>query len=106
MEVGQEIYLEPKNNASRYNKEIETHTISKVGRKYFEVKDKRGRFYIETLAMDGGGYCSDWQAHLSLQDIEDEIEFNSICSDLRKFFTGRIDLSLETLRKIRDMVNR
>jgi hypothetical protein len=39
MTIGQNVYLEPKNNAARYNKEIKKCTVSKIGRKYFEVDE-------------------------------------------------------------------
>ena len=46
LEIGQKLYSETK------NREIKTHVISKVGNKYFEVENDRGRYYTETLICD------------------------------------------------------
>ena len=105
MKIGDKIYLEPKSNAARYSKEVKTVTIKSIGRKYFEVNEMYGRFFIETLEMDGGQYTSDWQGYLSLKHIEDKIESKKICNELRQFFNGRVDLPIEKIREIRDMVN-
>ena len=105
MEIGNEIYLEPKSNAARYSKEIKTVTIKKIGRKYFEVNEMNGRFFIDTLEIDGGQYTPEWQGYLSLKHIEDKIESEKICNELRQFFNGRVGLPIEKMREIRNMIN-
>ena len=107
MEVGQTIYVEPRNNAARYSKEIETHIVSKVGRKYFELEGMyNARFFIKTLSQDGGQYCSDHQGYLSLKEIEDKREADKLYNEVRKYFsTHSTKLSLENLKQISDILN-
>ena len=101
------MYVEPRNNAARYSKEIETHIVSKVGRKYFELEGMyNARFFIKTLSQDGGQYCSDHQCYLSLKEIEDEREASSLYSKIRLIFNENSNtITLEKLKQISDILN-
>ncbi|AGH56791.1 hypothetical protein Phi19:2_gp013 [Cellulophaga phage phi19:2] len=107
MKVGQLIYFEPQGNASRYNKDIKTCTISKIGRKYFEVKEIRNaRFFIETLKHDGGEYCSNYSGYLSLKEIQDKKEAHKLNEEISRYFTlNSTRVSLEKMRKIKQILD-
>lgn len=47
-----------------------------------------------------------WRMYLSQQEVDDEKECDSIVKELRGIFGsyGRIDLSLQQLRKIKDII--
>jgi len=108
MKVGQKIYLKPIGNNARYgNQEVRECTISKIGRKYFELEEKGyGRFFIESMAQDCGQYISGYQAYLSIQDIEDEEEAKKLYSEIKKAFSGfSTSLSLSELKEISRIIN-
>lgn len=107
MEIGQKVYLRPQNNAARRSTEIKEATITKVGRKYFEVEPKwYGRFEIETMYQDGGDYTPNYQAYFSLEEIEEEKELNKLHREVGKFFTGygKPDISPSQIRAIADIL--
>jgi hypothetical protein len=108
LEIGQKLFLKPVNNRARYgNNEIKEATVSKVGRKYFEVSElSRTKFEIDSL-REVSEYVPDWEVYFSKQQILDEDEINKLTSDFRLFFT-RFDqpkLSLEQLRKIKEIIS-
>lgn len=107
LKVGQTVWLVKKN---QHNIAPEEKTISKVGRKYFELSGEIGtRYIIGTLELDNGysgGYA---EVYLSLQDIEDEREYRAITRRLSGMFNymtwknGR--LTLAQLRQIEAIIN-
>jgi len=107
MKVGQEIYIEPVNNAARYSKDIKKSKISKVGRKYFEIEGMNGiRFFKDNLTHDGKGYCSDYNCYYSQQEIDDKREHIEISNSIRKSFSFYDkSIPLNKLREIRDIIN-
>lgn len=104
MEVGQKVYIKPIGNATRCSKEIKEGTISKIGRKYFELKENYGRFFIDGMHQDGGQYISNYQCYLSLQEIEDEEELYNLQHWLRKEFSYSSNYSLKTLREVKKLL--
>lgn len=102
MEVGQKIYLEPLGNAARRSKEIKEVTISKIGRKYFQVEEMDMiRFNIDDLVHDGGVYSSEYQGYLSKGAIADKMERERLHSIIsREFNTHNPTLTLDKLKAI------
>lgn len=107
MKVGQKVFIEPRNNAVRYSKEIKESKISKIGRKYFELEDKYfGRFYKDNLEQDAGNYTSNYKVYFSLQEIEDRKEAQALYDNLKKYFSGwNSSLSLSQLKSIDKIIN-
>ena len=106
LEVGQTIFVRPTNNAARYSKEIKEATVSKVGKKYFELDGfHRMRFSIEKMEQDAGQYSADYLCYFTMQEIRDEIDAKSISEWLNPFFGyGKPRLSAEKLRRIKAIV--
>ncbi|MFQ3543547.1 hypothetical protein Q7A53_05630 [Halobacillus rhizosphaerae] len=112
LKVGMKLYLQPTGNMARRTKEVKEVTVSKVGRKYFEVEELwRDKFAIDDL-RDVTEYSNDWQGYFSLQELEDDEEYEELLSDLRIYFgsIGRnrnsTNLSLDQLRQIKEMIKR
>jgi len=107
MEIGQEIFIEPTNNAARYNKEVKKCRISKIGKKYFEVEEMNGtRFFIKDLKHDAGQYTSNYNCYLTLQEIKDKKEAQAIFDNVKKVFSGwKNKLSLSQLKEIDRIIN-
>lgn len=114
LSIGQKVYLKPINNAARYgNKEINEKTILKIGRKYFSVGEEgqtnerfMTKFEIEDL-REVTDYSPDWEVYFSEQEILDEEEFNEIARDIRLKFGsyGKLDLTMDQLRRIKEIIN-
>src|SRR5687768_12823963 len=101
MKVGQTVYLRPQNNAARRSSEIKEAVITKVGRKYFEVEPKwYGRFKVDTMYQDAGHYTPDYQAYLSMEEIEEEKELSKLYDEVSKFFKGygRPEITTEQIK--------
>ena len=107
MEIGQEVYLEPRNNAARSCKEIRKCKISKIGRKYFEVEEMNWtRFFISTMQQDAKGYTSNYQVYTDLKELEDKKEAQAIYDNVRKVFSGwNTKLTLSQLKSIEAIIN-
>lgn len=103
IEVGMPVYLKPTGNAARRGTAIIETTVTKVGRKYFEVEPPLyGRFYIEEMCQDGRGYISGYHAYLSVKEIEDEARKEALNRHFRKLFDfSGSGLSLEKLEKMK-----
>jgi hypothetical protein len=107
IKIGLKIYLKPIGNMLRCRKEIKECTISKIGRKYFEVEEIPNiKFQIENLRQVTN-YTPDWKVYFSKQEILDEQEYDELFTELRKIFSERnkTDLTLEQLRKIKEIVS-
>jgi hypothetical protein len=92
MEVGQTVFIQPTD--SRYGKELKEVKITKVGRKYFET-EYYGRYTIDGLRHDAGGYSPRYYVYLSKQEFEDKNELARLNDAIRKAlgYTGVGDLS-------------
>jgi hypothetical protein len=103
IEVGMTVYLKPIGNAARRGTAIIETTVTKVGRKYFEVEQSwTGRFFIETMYQDGRGYISDYHAYLSVKEIEDDARVVALERHFRALFDfSGSGLSLEKLEKMK-----
>lgn len=110
MEVGQIVYLKPSGNQARVSSDIRKGEITKIGRKYFEVKTegywRETKFHKEGLRQVTE-YTPDWQLYFSEQEILDEKEFNKLVDLLGDYFSWRskVKLTLEQLRRIKEITD-
>lgn len=111
MQVGDNVYLKPSNNAARRTSEIREWKIKSVGRKYFEVWDGERdysamKFYIDGLKQVTN-YTPDWIVYFSKQEILDENEFFEIFNHVRNTFSrlSKPNLSLQQLRDIKKIMD-
>lgn len=106
--VGQIVYGKPGVNESRRNKEILEGTIEKVGNKYIDVKFgyREFKYYIEDLKQKTE-YTTDFYLYLNKQEIQDEEESSLLTKDIKRKFDGwgKIDLSLDQLRRIKAIID-
>ncbi|MCM0006133.1 MULTISPECIES: hypothetical protein [Bacillus cereus group] len=115
--VGQKVYLEPCNNQARRSSDIKELEIKKVGRKYLYVGDigEQEEYLWLKFNRDNlrqvSSYSPNWHLHFSKQGILDKQEYTSIISELSElfryanFYSHRTQVSLEQLRKIKDVLN-
>jgi hypothetical protein len=114
LSIGLKVYLKPVNNAARYgNNEIKELVIKKIGKKYFFVGGENQdnerfwtKFDIEEL-REVSNYSPDWKLYFSKQEILDEQESDKLTSEIRNKFGsyGRLDLTLDQLRRIKEIIN-
>lgn len=114
MRVGDKVFLKAVGNMARGRKEtyIVEYKIEKIGRIYFEVCQEGYesvnpiKFKIEDRRQHTE-YSPDWKVYFSMQEILDEEEVERLSSKLREKFGsfGRIDLTLDQLRRISRIVN-
>ncbi|MGH0831208.1 hypothetical protein ACQVTX_23320 [Bacillus pretiosus] len=116
--VGQKVYLEACGNQARwYGREVRKWEVKKVGRKYFFVGSPRDdreifwlKFYIEDLRQ-ATDLSTEWILFFSEQEVLDKNEYNTIISELSdlfrhaNFYSHRNKVSIEQLRKIKDVLN-
>lgn len=107
IEVGQTVWVVKKSYNGKPNEPTEAK-VSKVGRKYFELEGViRSKFDINTM-VEANEFNYKSHCYLTLQEILDEREFNVLTQKMRSFFTGygKINISLETLRKIDELLTK
>jgi len=102
MKVGQNIFIKTQGNAARYGgSEIIETTVTKLGRKYFEVDAlPRTKFEIETMRETD--YSTDYIAYESKVVIEEELEKIALETEIRKAFDryGKTPYTVDQLRRI------
>jgi len=88
-----------------YDSFITNYIVSKVGNKYFECLNFRGRFSIDTL-LEKSEYKRT-QLYVEIQPLLDSKERAEIESTVRTIFKtyGKINLTLEQLRRINEIIN-
>ena len=105
MQVGQKVYLKP----TIYNRggKQQEYEIKSIGRKLIHVwQDKREssviKFDKDTLEQRSN-YSPDWELYFSLQEIEDEKEFNDLHHQLESTFRygSKKQFTLDQLRQIK-----
>ena len=104
--VGQKLWLVRSHHYRHDNREPIEVTISKVGKKYFELEYyHRCKFEIETLKQVTETNYVD-RCHLTLQEILDEREADKLAGKIKNIFGGygKPKLTLDQLRKIMDVV--
>lgn len=100
LEIGQKLYSEIKDG------QIETHIVSKIGNKYFEVENKRERYVIESLCSDSEWVSSRTQLYLDDKELENKIELRLLMNLIRSRFNGYgiENLTLDQARKIKSIL--
>ena len=107
LKVGQDVYLEPTGNATRYQKGVIKTKIKTIGKKYFTVEEKYlpmtrdARFEIESMRHDEGEYCSNYNAYLSMKEIEDKEKRPELLKSIQERFSK---FSVDELREIEDYI--
>jgi hypothetical protein len=107
MKVGDKILLVPTRNHHGGGTVEREVTISKVGKKYFEVEGMpRSRFFIDTLQHDGREYTSLYRGYLTQQEILDEREAAKLSKELSEYFPnyGKAKLDINILRQIKELI--
>lgn len=103
--VGQKVWVNP-SSLCRSRREPFEATVSKVGRKYFELTERpREKYDLETLRQVTETNYEN-KVYLKLQDILDEKEHQKLYDEIKKAFNGysKLQYSLEQLRKIAEIV--
>ncbi len=105
---GQEVYFLYIGHRRNEKHEPIATTVTKVGRKWFEIADAAyTRFSIETLQNDGKGFSPSSRVILSLSDYINEQEQVRLYDLVAEYFKGysRKSIPLEKLRKIYAVLN-
>lgn len=103
--VGQKVWVMP----SKYTRGERTQkeaTVSKIGRKYFELEGFIMRKYRISDGVEENNTNYKGKVYTNLQQILDEKEHAKISSELRKIFLGygKLPYDLAILKKIRDLL--
>lgn len=107
LHVGQKVWVVSFKQRRNDTESIEEKTVSKVGKKYFELSDSYfGRFYIDTLMHDAGQYSSRYQVFLDIEKYNSEVEADRLIAKIRKYFDwfNQIKLSLDQLKQIDSII--
>lgn len=102
LKIGQKLYRAP----HRYSKEITEYTVTKIGKKNFEVSpnfDRGGKFVIETLSYVDRDYSQcNFKLYLSVKEIEDEKRLTELRNKIAGYFRGyeAPNLTMEQSEKI------
>ena len=103
--VGQKVWVNP-SSLRRSRREPFEATVSKVGRKYFELTEcPREKYDLETLRQVTETNYEN-KVYLKLQDILDEKEHQKLSDEIKRAFNGygKLQYSLEQLRKVAEIV--
>lgn len=109
IKIGQKVHIEPVGNALRNGNEIIETVITKIGTKYIETMyfGDRVKFRIDNGREKdleyGHGY--DYVLHLTCKEIEDSREKDALSREMYMLFRGNNTLSLEQLRRIKEIVD-
>lgn len=112
MKTGDKVFLKAVGNKARNRKEtyVEEYVVGKIGKKYFEVNNASNGNHSIKFRLDGlrqhTDYEPDWALYFSMQEILDEEESERLNRKIReKFSYGKIDLTLDQLRRISQIIN-
>ena len=97
IEVGQEIYLK---RISDHNQQwsIRKVTVSKIGKKYFYIKEEKWKFDINTLEHVDDMYGGNRQGYISHLDILNEEERKNLVCNLNAYYFN--EFTLKQLKQI------
>ena len=103
--VDQVLYRE---KTGRYSDgEITEHIIMKVGRKYFEATDLRGKINIDSLMYESKMYSQDnCRLYRTRQEILDKNEIINLYGKIQQLFShySNRKFTLNDLRKVAEIV--
>ena len=108
--IGQTVYIKTVGNAAGYGESVRESKIVSVGRKYFEVGEEKGSRLNTKFSLEDNrevsDYSANWSLYFSEQEIKDEEESNKIVSEIKNKFStwGRMDLTLDQLRRIKEII--
>ncbi|WP_081390270.1 beta barrel domain-containing protein [Paenibacillus odorifer] len=113
MKTGDTVYLKAIGNEGRRHKEVHVveYKIGKIGRKYFEVYKEDYESYTIKFRIESNrqhtDYSPDWELYFSMQEVLDKEESERLSRKLGEKFGsyGRVDLTLDQLRRISQIVN-
>lgn len=88
-----------------YSYDLNEYKISKIGNKYFECEEIRGKFNKETLKFVSE-YSSSLQLYIEKQNVLDLKEREKLHESIRNKIPsyGNINISLEDLRIINEIL--
>lgn len=105
VQAGQKVWIVDANYRGQKSEPKEV-TVLSVGRKYFTIDDHfKTQFLIENgIEKSEGNYKS--MAYESLNEILEEKEYGQLRDKMRGVFAGfgRLNLSLDQLRKINEII--
>jgi hypothetical protein len=104
---GQEVYyLYYGHRLKKSENDLIATTVTKVGRKWFEVDYAKGqRFSIEDLKNDGKGYSSSSRIILSLWDYKNQKEYSRLMDRVTHYFRNYGKPTLEQIRQVAQVLN-
>ena len=105
VQAGQKVWVIVKNYHGKERDPVEA-TVSKVGRKYFQLHpDETTKYSLETgVEAIESNYCN--RVYLTLQEILDEKEHVALSNSLKQVFGGygRLPYPLDVLRKVAELL--
>lgn len=108
LKVGDKIwYIMTKSYSFNRTPVLIESTVSKVGKKYFEIEGLlRYRFFLDTLKHDGGNYSSEYKAYITDLDYYNEVETEKEYEKLKIAFSSSNSgkFTLEQLKKTREIL--
>lgn len=116
LSVGLKVCLKPIGRNAKYrgNADLVEYEVKKVGKKYFEVWRDEFKYGVLKFEIDNLKEVvtaeRDWEFYFSKQDYEDKMEYKELINELtylmgRGFETCMKEISLDKLRKIKEIIN-
>ena len=114
IELDQTVWVKPIGNNARRNMNTDPieATVSKIGRKYFELTatdpGRAWTFRGEKFHLDGGciktDYAAGYKVYETKQEIEDEHMHGLLSTQLRQFFSYNNNASLVQLLAVAELL--
>lgn len=110
VELGQTVYIVKPSYRLGYPSETVEGVVTKIGRKYFEINDRKNPYNSPFEIASGvekteSNYAR--RAYESKQQIEDERRFEYLSRAICRYFGkyGKLPLSLEQLEQINTIIH-
>lgn len=106
--VGQPIWFIENNQRRGDNHQLTKSEITSIGNKYFTIDPKYvGRFHIESLEYDGGGYSPRYRLYLSDEDYNIELEKRVLSQKIKAYFSNynSNEFDIEVLRRVSQIIS-
>lgn len=106
LEIGQKVWVEERDYRGSIIKPKEA-TVSKIGRKYFELQEYKNTKFDLKRGFDVSYYNTRFFVYESLQEILDKNEINRLKYFISENFrySNSINMSLEKLKQIEQIIN-